>query len=157
MFVTKKLANAHAKTTTQAGNVIHAMMNFTKEDVKYYDVRNLEFTRSVDAGSVINLDLSATHVPRMTLVRLDALTTGVRDEACHAKCTLPVWVIDPCDVDKTIIDSSEWVHYHASVCILSIVNHQKRCRDAIVVLSGDIRLIVNGQLIVVFNEAAAEG
>ena len=59
----------------------------------------------------------------MTLVRLDALTASIRDEACYAKRTLPSRVIDPRDVDETVIDSCKWVHYHASVCILSIVDH----------------------------------
>ena len=116
----------------------------------------IKFGRYMLRLRIINLDLSAAHVPRMALVRLDTLTAGVRDETCHAKSTLPPWVIYPRDIDKTIINGCKWVHYHASVCIFSIVDHQKCRGDAIVVLSGAEGLVVNGQLIVVFNKAATD-
>ena len=93
----------------------------------------------------------------MTLVRLDTLASGVRHEACDAKRTLPTRVIDPGDIDKAVIDGCERVHYHASICILSIVDHQESRRDAIIVLSGGVGLIINGQLIMVLNKATADG
>ena len=89
----------------------------------------------------------------MTLVCLDTISAGVRHDTSHAKGALPALVFNPGNINKTIVDSSEGVHDHTSVRVLSIVDRHEGSADASLVE----RLVIDGKLVLVLHETTAEG
>ena len=101
----------------------------------------------------VDTDLAASLVRRVTFVGLDStVAAGIGHHTSDTESSLIAWIRDPCDVNETVVDCSEWVHDHASISILAIVDHHQGSADA----SLAHLLIIDGQLISVLNKAAAE-
>ena len=101
----------------------------------------------------VDADLLAANVGRVATIGLDTATTAcIRHDSRHTESSLPGRVRDPCDVDQAVVNSSEGVNDHTTVCVLSIVDHHESCVHARLA----DWLIIDRKLIGIFNKAAAE-
>ena len=100
----------------------------------------------------IDADFPASNVLRVALVSLDTSTASSRrHDTGDAESSLPAWIIDPSDVNESVIDGCKWVHDHATAGVFSIVDHHKGSADALLAKG----LIIDLELVGVLNESAA--
>jgi len=89
----------------------------------------------------------------MSFVGLDTtVTTSIRHDARDTHSSLPIRVINPCDVNQAIINGRKWIRDHASTGKLAVVDHHEG-RTNIPLIKW---LVINGQLVGVLNETTAE-
>lgn len=70
------------------------------------------------------LDFATTHVSRVLLVGLDTLAGfSVVDDLSEAKHAEVCWIVDPSDVNETVVKAREWINEATSIGILPVVNH----------------------------------
>ena len=102
----------------------------------------------------VDADLLASCVGRVALVSLDTgAASSVRHHTSDAESTLPRWIGNPGDIDEAVIDGSKRIDNHTTIGVLAIVDHHECGVDA----SRAVWLVIDGELIHVLNEAAAEG
>ena len=89
----------------------------------------------------------------MPLVRLNTATAGPGHDSADTEGALVLGRVNPRDVEKTVINRSKGVDNHASVTVLTVVDHHEGRVDATALL---VRFVIYLQLEGILDEATRE-
>ena len=89
----------------------------------------------------------------MPLVRLNTAAAGPGHDSADTEGALVLGRVDPRDVEKTVVNRGKGIDNHASVTVLTVVDHHEGRVDATALL---VRFVIYLQLERILNEATRE-